>query len=424
MNRRWLRVLLGLIALVMLADFVFRGILPALGPGKNDFSEVYVGGWLWRHGQNFYDAGLATATGDQLANTRVNIVLIYPPTALVLIAPFTFLPLPWANFLWLILGLAGIAVTIAVLIRMAGLRTWDDRALILGTFVLSFDPLHQAFHLGNVALVAVPLCFLGVYCAENDHDFSAGILLSLAAALKPQLGFWFLAFYLLQFRKQVFKGAMLPAVGLALGMVRYPTSAGALISSYLSNLQYWFGQGRLYGFTEGALPFHVNNIQVIVYQLVHRAELANVLAYGLFVCGLVVWGVAINRTRFQMSVPLAISSLAGLSFISLYHSVSDVTVLTLALCWAFGKTDGPDGWKKRTTCGLFLLAMLPGHSALMRMTPYLASWITNSWVWNFFVARYFIWLLLSLNAVLLYSLAVQTRQRGSRQIVTQPTSAA
>ena len=92
MNRRWLRLLLGLIAIVMLADFVFRGIVPALSGSKNDFSEVYVGAWMWRHGQNSYDAALATATGNLIANTRVNIILIYPPTALVLIAPFTFQP--------------------------------------------------------------------------------------------------------------------------------------------------------------------------------------------------------------------------------------------------------------------------------------------------------------------------------------------
>src|ERR1700730_971574 len=167
MNRGWLRTLLGLIALLMLADFVFRGIVPALGPGKNDFSEVYVGAWMWRHGQNFYDAPLATAIGDSLGNTRVNIVLIYPPTALVLISPLTFLPWKLANLLWLLIGLAGIAVTIALLIRLSGLRMWEDRALLLATFVLAFDPLHQAFHQGNVALVAVPLCFLGVFLAQE-----------------------------------------------------------------------------------------------------------------------------------------------------------------------------------------------------------------------------------------------------------------
>jgi hypothetical protein len=409
MNRRWLRALLGLIAIVMLADFVFRGIIPALGPGKNDFSEVYVGAWLWRHGQNFYDAALTKVTGNQLADTRVNIVLIYPPTALVLIAPFTFLPWAWANLLWLLLGLAAIVITIMLLIKLAGVRIGEDRALILGTFVLAFDPLHQAFHLGNVALIAIPLCLLGIYLAEKRQDLTAGIVLGIATALKPQLGFWVLAFYLIQFRKRIFAGALLPAAALALAFVRYPVPASTLISSYRSNLNYWFGPGRLYGFTEGALPFHVNITQVIFYQFVHSVRAANLLAYCLFACGLIIWAFAVWRARFRMSVPLAISSLAALSFVSLYHSVSDVTILMLALCWAFREYPKSLNWTERATCVLFLLLMLPGHSALMRLTPHLGSWMTESWWWRLLVARYFIWLLLSLNVVLLYAMVDSVR---------------
>jgi hypothetical protein len=406
MNRGWLRALLGLIALLMLADFVFRGIAPALGPGKNDFSEVYVGAWMWRHEQNFYDAPLATAIGDSLGNTRVNIVLIYPPTALVLIAPLTFLPWKLANLLWLLIGLAGIAVTIALLIRLSGLRMWEDRALLLATFVLAFDPLHQAFHQGNVALVAVPLCFLGVFFAEDNRDWAAGVTLGIAAALKPQLGIWFLAFYFLQLRKRVFVGSLLPAAALALAFVRYPVPAETLISSYRSNLLYWFGPGRLYGFTEGALPFHVNNTQVIFFQLLHNIGAANFLAYGLFVCGLMVWIVAVWRARFRVSAPLPIASLTALSFVALYHSVSDATILTLALCWAIGDRERPQHarWARCATSVIFLLLMLPGHSVLMRVTPHLALWVTDSWEWKLLIARYFVWLLAALNIVLLLAL--------------------
>jgi hypothetical protein len=420
MSRRWLRVTLGLIAILMLADFVFRGIVPAVSGSKNDFAEVYVGAWMWRHGQNFYDVPLTTATGNLIANTGVKIVLIYPPTALVLIAPFTFLPWISANVLWLLLGLAGVAATIALLVKLAGFRAWDDRALLLGTYVLAFDPVHQAFHLGNVALFAVPLCFLGIYLAEKRDDFASGFALCLAAALKPQLGVWVLAFYLLQLRRRVFLGALLPAVGLALAFSRYPVPLATLISSYRSNLQYWFGPGRLYGFTEGALPFHVNNTQVIFYQLLHRAQAANLLAYGLFACSLMVWGLAVWRGRFRVPVPLAVASLLALSFVSLYHSVSDVTVLTLALCWALQQDGEQRSWTKITACVLFLLLMLPGHSALMRLSPYMSPGIAESWWWRLFVARYFVWLLVGINVVFLWALMdaagnstkYRTRARG------------
>jgi hypothetical protein len=409
MDRRWLRALLGLIALLMLTDFVFRGIAPAMKGEKNDFAEVYVGAWMWRHGQNFYDADLTTATGGLLAHTHVKIALIYPPTAVVLIAPFTFLPWTWANILWMVIGLCAIFFSIVLLIGLAGLSAWEDRALVLGTFFLAFDPLHQAFHLGNVAVMVVPLCLLGICLAEKNSGLAAGVVLSIATALKPQLGFWVLAFYLLQLRRRVFFGAAIPALGLALAFFRYPLPLQTLIASYRSNLQYWFAPGRLYGFTEGALPFHVNETQVILYQVMHNARVANWLAYFLFGCGLVTWGFAMWRTRFRVSTPLAVSSLLALSFICLYHSVADVTVLTLALCWVLEGREKPADGSQRAACIVFLLLMLPGHSALMRLSPHLSPGITESFWWDFFVARYFVWLLAGLNIILLRALLQQPR---------------
>jgi hypothetical protein len=103
-------------------------------------------------------------------------------------------------------------------------------------------------------------------------------------------------------------------------------------------------------------------------------------------------------------VALAIASLLALSFISMYHSVSDATVLTLALCWAVPQKS--ESWTsvKLATCFVFLLMMLPGHSALMRLSPHIAASITAAWWWKLFVARYFVWLLVSLNVALLVGL--------------------
>jgi hypothetical protein len=66
----------------MLVDFAFRGIVTAVT--RNDFSEVYVGdAGLWRPGQNCYDAA-HQGHGNSTDGLRVNLVLIYPPTARVL----------------------------------------------------------------------------------------------------------------------------------------------------------------------------------------------------------------------------------------------------------------------------------------------------------------------------------------------------
>ncbi len=190
----------------MLVDFLFRGVVQAFQPGKTDFTELYTSAWLWRHGFNFYDSALVTSTAMRLTGSDVFIAPVYPPTTLIAVAPFTFLPWAWTNLLWLCLALAGVGITIVLLVRIGDFRLWESNTLLLVTFVLAFDPIHQAFHLGNVALLVVPLCLGGIHLAERGKDVLAGVLLALAALLKPQLGLWVLLFYLSQRRKWLVAG--------------------------------------------------------------------------------------------------------------------------------------------------------------------------------------------------------------------------
>jgi hypothetical protein len=122
MSRRLLHFLLGALVTLMLADFLFRGVGTAMSPGRTDFTEIYVGAWLFRHGQNFYDASLTTAMSDSLAKVQVQTALVYPPTTLLLFVPFTYLPWNWANLVWLLLGLFGIGCTISLLLRLGDFK--------------------------------------------------------------------------------------------------------------------------------------------------------------------------------------------------------------------------------------------------------------------------------------------------------------
>ncbi len=402
------RLLLALISLLMIADLVLRGLNLAFEPAKTDFSDVYAGAWLWRHGQNFYDSALATRAHEQLVHASFQIAPVYPPTAFVLVSPFTFLPWGWANFIWLLLGLAGIPATLFLLLRLRGSagwdpRTWNLRTAAFATLFLSFNPLHQAYHLGNSALLVVPLCLGAISLAEVGHDLSAGLILGTAAALKPQVAFWILVYYLFRRRAKMLVGAIVPVAALTAIFFTRAVALSAMIASYRANLRFWFAPGRPDGFTEGARPYHVNMMQVVLYQIVHTVSAANLMAHALFVIGLVIWILILWRARFHASFALAISSLLSLSFLSMYHSVSDVTFLTLALCWAIPVDHLPWTRARIWTCALFLVMTLPGHSALMRFSPHLGS-MTAQWWWHLFVERYFVWLLLALNVVLLAAL--------------------
>ncbi len=409
------RLVLVLIALLMLSDFVLRGIVPALQPSKTDFSELYTSSWLWRHGQNPYDPQLDTTAQQQLVGVSVLIAPIYPLTTLALVSPFTFLPWRWANFTWLLLGLGGIAATVILLLRLRSTRTSGFQALALTAFILSFDPLHQAFHLGNIALFVVPLSFFAILLAERGHHGWSGVLFGIATALKPQLGIWPLLYYLCRGRKRVFFGATAAGVSVAAILFLRPIPFSGAIASYRANLHHWFAPDSLYGFTEKALAFHVNTTQVIFYRLCHNVTASIFLAHSLLVSGLAVWMFLLWRARFRVPATLAISSLLALSFLSLYHSVSDATILTLALCWAVPAEHQPWTRSQILTSVLFLLLMLPGHSALMRLSPYLNESLTSQWWWSLFVARYFVWLLIALNVVLLASLWNSAKGLRSRE---------
>lgn len=408
--------ILASVALFMVSDFVFRAVVLAFEPNVTDFSEVYTCSWLWRNGQNFCRSALVEATRRRLVGASTHVAPIYPPTTFALLSPFTFLPWGWANLVWLTLSLVGVGATIFLLWRIGGSRAWNLGTMFFVTFLLSFDPLHQAFHLGNVALVVVPLVLWSILLAERRQDWMAGLIVGIAICLKPQIAIWVLFYYVLQYRKRVFFGALISGTIVTALLLLHPIQLLDAIPDYRANLHYWFDPGRPFGFTTGALPFHVNIIQIVLYQLVHSVFAANLIAHGLFMAGVIFWILTLFLTKFRIPAPLAISSILALSFLSLYHSVSDVTILTLALCWAIPAKH--EAWTnvKVATCVLFFLMMLPGHSLLMRISPHLPSSVTTAWWWNLFIARYFVWLLFALSLVLLRGLLdfAQTKTVDSR----------
>lgn len=424
MSKRIACGLMILIAALMLADFIGRALVPAFRPEKTDFSELYASSWLWRHGANPYDVKGATEAQTRLVGCSVYLAPIYPLSTFVLVAPFTFITWGWANFLWLTFGLCGIFATIALLLRLRASTGWELGTAVLATFILTFDPLHQSFHLGNIALFVVPLSFLAIVLAEAHLDRSAGFLLGLATCLKPQLGIWILAYYLLRKRFRICGSAICVATAIAAALLLHPIPWVDTLRSYQANLHYWFAPGRPYGFTEGSLPFHVNITQVVIYQIVRNVLAANLIAYALFLAGITLWAVVLWRSGDRVPAPLAIASGLALSFLAVYHSVSDVPSLLLALCWAFPSTARPPWamWTlwQRLACLIFLGLMLPGHSVLMRTTARIPLSLMSAWWWNLFVARYFVWLLLSLAIVLLVGVVVESRKCSST-LAGEPT---
>jgi glycosyl transferase family 87 len=409
MRIKGIRVLLAVLVLMMLGDFVYRGFVPALTARKNDFSDPFIGAWLWRHGENPYDSALAETTSKQLVGSRLSIVPIYPPTTYLLAAPLSLLPWRSANLCWAALGLAGVGTIAWSLVHIGRFTAHDDKAWFITAIVFTFRPLHTALNVGNAAVVTTALCLLALYLAGRGHDMASGAILAIATCLKPHFGLWILAYYLVQRRWRVVATSVLVGVVLAVvAVARIPLTLPALVAGYRGNLHYWFGPGGENDFTT-ANPsrFPLVNLQTALYPFVHSAVAANALAYAIFILGAVIWVYAVLRGRLR-SDALAISSLLALSFLSVYHRVNDAGILTLALCWGFKEGSEQLRQTRRLVVGLVLM-LAAGQSVLARSAPHLPSQVTGSSWWNLGLVPYFVWILFALSGVLLYAVVVSAR---------------
>ncbi len=419
MYKKAMWFILGAVALMMISNYLTGAILLAFNPSNSDFSELYASSWLWRQGQNPYDPVLATSAHQLVVGRPEEIFLVNVPTALVLVAPFTLLPWGWANFLFLMLGVAGVAATTLVILRLEGRTSFGLGTASVIVFLLSFSPLRIAFHWGNIVLLVLPLSILAIALAEWTRDWQAGLLVGVAFCLKPQIGMWIGLYYLLRGRFRIVASSL--AIGLFITALFFlhPIPYPSLIAFYRTNLQHWFAPGRLYGFTEGDLPFFSLRTQGIFYLLTHNVSASIWMAHILSLIGAGVWGILIWRFGDRIPSSLAIVALSALSFLSLYHSIPDASVLTISLCDAFPVSLRRWTKTQKLTCVLLFLMMLPDRSIFVFLSHHLNTSITKSWWWELFFMRHFVWLLLALTFTLLLRMHEAQAERERARLTSE-----
>lgn len=409
-----IRAVMLVIIVLMLGDLVFRGIVPSFIEGKNDFTDPFVASWLWRHGSNPYDVAQATVAGKALTESPMRVVPIYPPTTYMLVAPLTFLSWQWANLVLAMLETLAVCVMSLCVVAISRHDLRDNEAWLIIALVLAFASFHTAVHVANISVISTVLCALAVYLASRDSDLWAGILLGVATCLKPHLGIWLFAFYLLRRKwRLVTAGSVSGLLLLAVTLARIGLPAHALLANYSANLHHWFRPGGENDFSlANPLRFELADLQVVFDPVLGRLG-ANGVAYGLAALGFGLWVYAVHRNP-RCSDSLALSSLLALSFLPVYHRVYDTGILTLALAWIFDTRlrdlDHRQKIVKGIGAGLFLLLLLPIQSAAVRAESYLSPQAIHSWWWNFVLAPYTSWALLGFSALLLYALFVSPGQ--------------
>jgi hypothetical protein len=100
---------------------------------------------------------------------------------------------------------------------------------------------------------------------------------------------------------------------------------------------------------------------------------------------------------------LALSALAVIALLPVYHRFYDASVLVFPLAWSLTDLSGRIRWLGNTTFCLLLPFLVPGGTVLeqMQLRGYVSAAVRDSWWWNATVMPHQVWLLVILTVVLL-----------------------
>lgn len=430
--------LLGMLVLLAGAEFALRGpVRFAHTRNFNDFLSPYVQTKAWLQGADPYSPQSlvrfwpADAAPDQFDPEDVadrSLVLKrgiptgYPLTTLVLIAPLALLPWNVAFPLWMAITLGAFFIAASSVFRVAriGGRTLTYAFLALA---LALAPFHTGIAAGCIITVAVAAVAAALWAAEEQREVLAGILLAVAVGLKPQIGLPFVFFYLLRRRWRIpVVSSVLVALLFVVALIRLSVGGTPWVQSYLYDSRVLLGPGSLGDFTEqDPIRFGLINFQVAAYTILHSRALANFAAMAIAGAAGLFWLFLFFRQREGKEHLLALSALAVLSCLPVYHRFYDADLLILPLAWSLAALDSGLRTQAKAVLGVIMAVFLvPGGSALEQFlrAGHFAS-VRNSWWWNTVVMPHESWSVLLLGLLLLWAMHVQ-----SRAAATQPNTPA
>lgn len=287
---------------------------------------------------------------------------VYPPTALLVMAPLARLPWPVARNVWL--GL------ISALLALASLAMWDlatDAPVVAGclaAFVLLNCVL--VLVLGNPAGLVVPLCVIAAWgLLKERFAWMAVAILAIGLVVKPQdAGFVWLYFLLAGGigRKRALQ--TLAAVGVL---------AACAAIWMLGSSPHWMGELHrnltlvsVHGGTSDPGPGGITNrgtgpivsLQNSVGIFRDDPHFYNAVTYAVGGCLILWWGIAVLRKRStREEALLALAAISLLTMLPVYHRSHDAKLLLLAIpaCAMLWKAGGVKRWIALALTGAAIL---------------------------------------------------------------------
>ncbi len=422
LNPSW-RIALWVLLLLSGAEFLLRGPVRYLHPTNwNDLAQYYASSRTWVRGQNFANPEYFVAmwrneVGENLDVGTARVHIAPPPGALVLFAPIAALSWPTAKLAWLAVLLASFIVIVLTLTRIGGFELREERTLAFIVGCLALAPFHTDIAAGNQTIFVVALCTAGMWQACAKHDAVAGLLFGTACSLKPHIAAFLVLYYLVKGRWRLF----LSAVGITVILViiaagRMHFAGVEWFPDYLNNIKFSAAKNKVDDFTVvNPIRFMLINLQVPFYSFTHDARSANLLAFTIGTVLIMVWLILVVRNRTERSELLALSAIAVIGLLPVYHRLYDASILAIPLCWALSQRANW-GTTAKYVFALIVPFAIPG-AALLQQGAWLgyipAAW-TRWWGWERIVMPHETWILLALSIVLLHGMAKRTTESATR----------
>jgi hypothetical protein len=295
--------------------------------------------------QGFYERqGIAPHSESTALRQSVTLYVNLPSTFLF-IAPFAFLPLHFAQLLWMVL-VVGTFFTATFLMWQSGATYASDVSTILALILLVNCEI--IFSGGNTAGLVVGLCVIAVWCFLNERHVVLGVLcLAVGLAIKPHDSGLIWLYFLIAapaHRKRAIASAAL-AIALCLVAVLWVSLvAPHWLPEFQANMKTISSPGGINepGPTSigGASPDMIIDLQTVIGVFVDKPGIYNLASY--VICGilLITWIAAVRSTTpTPRSALFALVSAAAMSMLVTYHRSYDAKLLLLsipacAILWA------------------------------------------------------------------------------------------
>ena len=418
--RSFLSVVVYALMALAAIEFGVRGPWRALhSEGEfNDFLSPYVQTRIWLSGGDPYNAQALVshwprdigtprflereAQDGSLARLH-GVPSPYPITAFPLLVPIAMLPWRIANFFWLGFEMLSFLVLLVALLNITKAYVSKLRARMLVLAILPLAPIHTAFAVENIVIVALAFGTVAVLFEEKGSGLLAAVLLACGTAVKPTVALPFVGFFILRRRwGSLLRTAAMFVSAFLVAEIRMIASGTQWLASFLAVNRGMFSPGGVNDFSSAnPIRFDLVNLQVVLSQFVTSPQLAQYLSITVTLIALLLW-LWFRRRVPEQPVLLDLAIASSLTLLPIYHRFYDAALLIFSLAWAITQLSGPIARHARVCLFSVTPFLVPG-AAMLRLLANSSATIASmsrSWWWNLFVAPHQAWLILAIVLVL------------------------